>query len=106
MIAEDAPVKMSFACLCVLIAGLASAHAETRAQKLQYIKDITGVTCSADALAVHAQPNGPTVRAIANASVVILRGMVDEPGNSWVYVKDDSTNKDAGWVRLLDLSCI
>jgi len=99
-------MKALFACLCTLLAGLALARGETRAQKLQYIKDITGVSCSADALAVRNAPNGPVVRAIPNASVTILRGQVDDAGNSWVYVKDDRTRKEAGWARLLDLSCI
>jgi hypothetical protein len=55
---------------------------------------------------VRDKPNDAVVRAIPNASVTILHGLVDDAGNSWVYVKDDNTHKSAGWVRLLDLSCI
>jgi hypothetical protein len=99
-------MRTSFALLGLLLAGLGAAHAETRAQKLKYIKDITGVSCSAEALAVREKPDGTVVRAIPNASVTILRGLVDDAGNSWVYVKDDNTHKSAGWVRRLDLSCI
>jgi len=90
----------------LLLAGLADAQAETRAQKLRYIKDITGVSCSAEALAVRDKPDGAVVRAIPNASVTVLRGLVDDAGNSWLYVKDDKTRNPVGWVRLLDLSCI
>ena len=99
-------MRTSFALLGLLLAGLGAAHAETRAQKLQYIKDITGVSCSAEALAVRNKPNDAVVRAIPNPSVTILHGLVDDAGNSWVYVKDDNARKSAGWVRLLDLSCI
>jgi hypothetical protein len=98
--------KILFACLCALLGGLALAQAETRAEKLRYIKDITGVSCSAEALAVRTTPNGPVARAIPNASVTVLRGQVDDAGESWVYVRDDHTRKEAGWARLLDLSCL
>ena len=99
-------MKALLTCLYALLAAAASAQAETRVQKLQYIKDITGVSCSADALAMHNTPNGAVVRAIPKASVTILQGQVDGAGNSWVYVKDDRTRKEVGWARLLDLSCI
>jgi hypothetical protein len=105
-IRKDHTVKTSFACLCVLLAGLASAHAETTKQKLQYIKDITGVSCSADRLTVYADANGAVAATLPAASVTIIKGKLDAKGESWLYVSNDKTTKPAGWVKLLDLSCI
>jgi hypothetical protein len=99
-------VKTSFACLCVLLAGLACAHAETTKQKLRYIKDITGVSCSAERLTVYTDANGAVVATLPAASVTIVKGKLDAKGESWLYVSNDKTSKPAGWVKLLDLSCI
>jgi hypothetical protein len=103
---KDDTVRTLFACLCVLLAGLASAHAETTKQKLQYIKAITGVSCSAERLTVYADANGAAVATLPAASVTIIKGKLDAKGESWVYVSNDKTRKPAGWVNLLDLSCI
>jgi hypothetical protein len=105
-IRKDDIVKRSFACLCVLLAGLVSANAETTKQKLQYIKAITGVSCSADRLTVYADANGAVAATLPAASVTIIKGKLDSKGESWVYVSNDKTRQLAGWVRLLDLSCI
>ena len=100
-------MKISFACCCVAIAGLASASAETTAQKLKYLKDITGVSCSAERLAAYAAPNGRVSETIPPpAHVTVIRGRLDQRGHSWLYVSHDKTRRHVGWVKLLDVSCV
>jgi hypothetical protein len=100
-------MKTAIICLAAVLAALASAHAETKAQKLKYMQDLTGTSCSADKLAVHASPGGAvTVTLPPPAYVTVIRGELDAKGSSWVYVSHDATRKQVGWVRLDDLSCI
>ncbi len=93
---------------CIFLIGcVTAANAETSRQKLRYIKEITGVSCSAARLTVRSMPNGP-IRATlpAPAYVTIIRGELDPGGNSWLLVSDDNTRRTAGWVNLVDLNCI
>jgi hypothetical protein len=99
-------MKTSFALCFVLLSGLVGAQAETTAQKLKYIKDITGVACSADHLTVYASPNRAASGNIDSAFVVVERGQLDARGDSWLYVSDNKTKRALGWVKLMALSCI
>jgi hypothetical protein len=103
----ESAVKITIVCLGVLLAAFVPAKAETAAQKITYMKDLTGTSCSAARLAVHAAPNGAvTVTLPPPAYVTVIRGQLDAKGNSWVFVSEDATKKQVGWVRLDDLSCI
>lgn len=100
-------MRTAIICLGAMLAALGPAQAETKAQKLKYMKDLTGTSCSAEKLAVRAAPNGAvTVTLPPPAYVTVIRGEVDSTGNSWVFVSHDATKKQVGWVRLGDLSCI
>jgi hypothetical protein len=101
-------IKTSIICLAAaLLASPASAQTETRAQKLKYIKDITGVSCSAEQLPLYASPGGKASGTVpAPASVTIIRGRLDGKGESWVFVSNDKAKKKTGWVKLDALNCI
>ena len=100
-------MKTAIICLGAALGALGPAQAETKAQKLKYMKDLTGTSCSAEKLTVHASPNGAvTVTLPPPAYVTVIRGQLDAKDTSWVFVSADATKKQVGWVRLDDLSCI
>jgi hypothetical protein len=102
-------IKASIICLAaaLLASPAASAETESAAQKLKYIKDITGVSCSAEQLTLYASPNGKASATVpAPAYVTIKRGQLDGKGESWVFVSDEKAKKKTGWVKLDALNCI
>lgn len=98
----------AFSGLLVHLSGLTAARAETAAQKLRYIKALTGVSCSSQQrLVVHLAPNRSLSTTLpAPAYVTVIRGRLDPQGNSWLFVSNDNTRKAIGWVKLRDLNCI
>jgi len=91
----------------MLVAGLTLAQAETTKQKLRYLRDIVGVSCSAEVLTVYISPGSKVALTLpAPAHVTVIKGKLDAKGDSWIYVKDEKTGKPVGWVKLLDVNCI
>ena len=102
-------MRTLFASLCVLGIGLASAQAETVAQKQKYIKDLTGTSCTAANLPLSVRPAAGDSKVSAKwpkGHATIIRDQVDSRGTSWVYVSNDDNKSQKGWVNLDDLNCI
>ena len=79
-------MKTSIACIVLFLGGIASAQAETRAQKLRYIHDLRGTSCTASngPLAVHTSGGAVSGHWPAGSMVTIAGGKVDGRGVSWV----------------------
>ena len=101
--------SIAIAGLGTLLAAVVPAQAETNAQKLKYLTDLAGTSCSADkALVLLIAPNGSGqgVTVAAPAYVTVKGGRLDSHGGAWAYVTDEKTKTKRGYVRLEELSCI